>query len=106
MNIHSDRRLTPRVECDYPVIVEGHDLEGNQYSENGKLANLSASGLFMKAYRNIENGTNLSVIVLLTTNLIEKDTPKIATTGIVVRTESQEDGSFGVAVKFKSYRFL
>lgn len=106
MNNTPDRRMKPRVECDYPVIVEGFDPNGKKYNENGRLANLSASGLFMTAKRYIENGAKLSVIVLLTSDLIEKDTPKIATNGIVVRTEPQPDGSCGVAVKFNSYRFL
>jgi hypothetical protein len=106
MNNTPDRRRKPRVVCDYPVIVEGHDLNGNKYNENGMLANLSASGLYMKANRIIENGSKLSVTVLLTSDLVEKDTPKIATSGVVVRIEPQSDGSCGVAVKFNSYRFL
>ena len=106
MNISPDRRIKPRVACDYPVIIEGYDGEGNKYNESARLANLSASGLFMKAGRNIENGSTLSVIVLLTSTLVDKDTPKIATNGIVVRTEPQIDGTCGVAIKFSNYRFI
>ena len=106
MNISSDRRIKPRVVCDYPVIIEGYDGDGNRYNENARLANLSASGLFMKANRNIENGATLSVTVLLTSASVDKDTPKIATNGIVVRTEPQSDGSCGIAIKFNNYRFL
>jgi hypothetical protein len=106
MNNTPDRRIKPRVICDYPIIIEGYDEEGNKYNENAKLANLSASGLYMKAKRKIENGSMLSVIVLLTSALIEKDTPKIATNGIVVRTEPEVDGTCGVAIKFNNYRFL
>jgi hypothetical protein len=106
MNISSDRRIKPRVVCEYPVIIEGYDGDGNKYNESARLSNLSASGLFMKAQRNIENGTTLSVIVLLTSALVEKDTPKIATKGIVVRTEPQSDGTCGIAFKFNNYRFL
>ena len=106
MNNTPDRRIKPRVICDYPVIIEGYDGDGNKYNENAKLANLSASGLYMKANRNIENGSILSVTILLTSALIEKDTPKIATNGIVVRTEPQIDGTCGIAVKFNHYRFL
>jgi hypothetical protein len=101
-----DRRIKPRVICDYPAIIKGYDGYGNKYKENAKLANLSASGLYMKANRTIENGSILSVTILLTSTLIEKDTPKIATNGIVVRIEPQVDGTCGVAVKFNHYRFL
>jgi hypothetical protein len=85
--------------------VEGYDMRGNKYKENAKLANLSASGLYMLTRRNIENGTRLSVIVLLSSTPGEEETPKLATHGIVVRTEPQSDGTCGVAIKFNHYRF-
>jgi hypothetical protein len=106
MNISADRRTKPRVACDYPVLIEGIDVQGNKYNENARLANLSATGLYMKAHRNIEFGSILSVTVLLTSALIDKDTPRIATNGTVVRTDPQMDGTCGIAVKFNSYRFL
>jgi hypothetical protein len=106
VNTTSDRRVKPRVICDYPVIIEGYDGEGNKYNENAKLANLSASGLFMMANRKVEYGSKISVIVLLTNALIDTDTPKLATKGIVVRTEPHMDGTCGIAIKFDHYRFL
>ena len=106
MNIAQDRRIKPRVVCDYPVIVEGEDGDGNKYHENAKLINLSASGLYMSANRNIEIGSKLGLIILLNSELLDKDTPKLATTGIVVRSESQIDGAFGIAFKINNYRFL
>lgn len=106
MNTSPDRRIKPRVTCDYPVIIEGFDGNGNKFNENAKLANLSASGLYMKANRMIDNGSKISVTVLLTYSFIDKDTPKLATSGFVVRTEPQIDGTCGVAIKFNHYRFL
>lgn len=106
MDHYPERRVKPRVECDYPVTIEGSDLEGNKYKDKGILANLSASGLFLKAKRNIEYGSKLSVTVILTSDLIDKESPRILTNGIVVRSELQVDGTCGVAVKFNSYRFL
>jgi len=55
---------------------------------------------------NIENGSKLSVTILLTSTPLDIDTPKIATNGIVVRTEPQIDGTCRIAVKFKNYKFL
>jgi hypothetical protein len=106
MNNSQERRIKPRVICDYPVIIEGYDVTGKKFNENARLANLSASGLYMKANRNIDSGSVLSVTVLLTSALVDKDTPKIATNGIVVRIEPQTDGGCGVALKFNHYRFL
>jgi len=105
MSFYPERRIKPRIICDYPAIVVGCDREGIKYRERAKLANLSASGLFMKANRIIDNGSALSVIILLTSERIHKNTPKIGTNGVVVRTEPKNDGTCGVAVKFNSYRF-
>jgi hypothetical protein len=101
-----NRRIKPRVICDYPVIIEGRDRDGNKYNENAKLANLSASGLYMRANRYIEKDSTLDVTILLTNAIIDSDTPKIATNGIVVRAEPQIDGTYGIAIKFNNYRFL
>jgi hypothetical protein len=106
MNDIPERRGKPRVVCNYPVIIDGYDVAGNKYNEQANLENLSASGLYMKAYRRVKNGSKLSVTVLLTGETVGEDTPKIATKGIVVRTEPQIDGTCGIAVKFTNYRFL
>jgi hypothetical protein len=106
MDNSPDRRIKPRVICDYPAIVEGYDKDGNKYNENAKLANLSATGLYMMANRYIENGAPLSVTILLTGSLIDNDTPKVATNGIVVRSEPLIDGTCGIAIKFNKYKFL
>ena len=101
-----DRRVKPRISCDYPAIINGHDGVGSKYSEHGKLINLSASGLFMMVNRDIQNGSKLSVTVNLSTSMTDKNAPKLATNGIVVRTEPLADGKCGVAIKFFHYRFL
>ncbi len=105
MYITAERRIKPRVICDYPAIVEGHDEYGNKFNDSAKLTNLSASGLFMKANRRITIGSQLSVTILLTSAQIDINTPKIATNGIVVRSEPQIDGTCGIALKFNGYRF-
>lgn len=101
-----DRRIKPRIDCDYQAIVEGIDCSGMKYCERGKLVNLSACGLFLLVNRQVEHGSKLSVTVHLSKPPIEADAPRLATNGIVVRTEPWIDGMCGVAVKFQNYRFL
>ena len=101
-----DRRVKPRIDCDYQAFVEGLDCGGIRYRDQAKLVNLSAGGLFMYLTREIEYGSKLSVTVHLSKCLTDADAPKLATNGVVVRTEPQIDGSCGVAVKFQNYRFL
>jgi len=106
MYITPDRRIKPRIDCDYPAIVEGYDGDGTKYNDQAKLANLSASGLFMLANLCVENGSKLSVTVLLSNSSNDKDAPKLSTNGIVVRTEPHTDGVCGIAIKFYHYRFI
>jgi hypothetical protein len=105
MYITAERRIKPRVTCDYPAIVDGHDEYGIKFTDTAKITNLSATGLFMKANRRIEIGSQLSVTIILTCEQVDNDTPKILTNGIVVRSEPQLDGTCGIALKFNSYRF-
>lgn len=106
MYITPDRRQKPRIDCDYPAIIEGSNGDGNKYSDQAKLANLSASGLFMLASRYITNGSKLSVTVLLSSSFDDSEAPRLATSGVVVRTETKTEGICGIAVKFTHYRFV
>ncbi len=106
MYITQDRRIKPRIDCEYPAIIEGNDAEDGKYSDHARLANLSASGLFMLANRHIENGAKLSVTVVLSNSTENCDAPRLATSGTVVRIEAKPNGTYGVAVKFSHYRFL
>ena len=105
MYITAERRIKPRVTCDYPAIIEGHDENGNKYNDYAQLANLSASGLYLKANKRIDIGSQLSVTIILTSSQIDNDTPRIGTNGIVVRADPQLDGTCGIALKFNGYRF-
>lgn len=106
MYITPDRRIKPRIECEYPAIVEGQDDNGTKYDEKARLANLSASGLFMLTNRYIESGSRLSVTVHLCNSFNDNESPKLATNGVVVRTEPKSNGMCGIAVLFSHYRFL
>jgi hypothetical protein len=101
-----ERRIKLRFDCDYQAIVKGINHQGNAYKENAKLVNLSAGGLYMWVNRDIGHNPTLSVTVLLSSTLIDTETSKLVTKGIVVRTKPQANGTYGVAVKFSHYRFI
>jgi hypothetical protein len=102
----TDRRAKPRIECDYPAIVEGMNGDGKKFHDHAQLVNLSASGLFMLVDRDLYNGSRLTVTIHLDTSTMNPETPKLATNGIVVRSGPHISGMCGVAVKFQNYRFL
>jgi hypothetical protein len=103
----SERRIKPRVSCDYPATMMGYDNQGRKIIENATLENLSGSGLYMWINKYIEYGAKLTVTVrLINASLTDEETPHLAIKGIVVRTEPQNNGTCGIAVKFNQYRFL
>ena len=60
----------------------------------------------MWANRYIEPNSQLIVTINLCKPVeIGEDTSHLLTKGIVVRTEPQSDGSFGIAITFNHYRF-
>jgi hypothetical protein len=101
-----DRRVKPRIKCDYLAVVEDPKGNGTKYQDQGKLVNLSASGLFMLVNREIEMGQTFFVTIHLVNSLNNTDAPRLATNGIVVRTEPRTADSCGIAIKFQNYRFL
>jgi hypothetical protein len=101
-----ERRKKPRISCQYPATIQGHDANGHKYVEIARLGNLSATGLYLWINRYIEPGEKLFVTVRLRSLLTEEDTPRLATNGIVLRIDPQVDGEYGVAIKFEHYRFL
>jgi hypothetical protein len=102
----TDRRVKPRIDCDYPAEVQGINGSGKKFQDQAKLVNLSASGLFLLVAREITNGSKVTVTIHLSDSTVNPETPKLATNGIVVRNEPQSTGMCGVAIKFQNYRFL
>ena len=101
-----ERRSKPRIKCAYPAIVRGCSLNGKKFEENAAVLNLSASGVYVLLNCFIQKDQELSVKIAFPTGSLEMGTSKLATTGIVVRTEALSEGVLGIAIKFQHYRFL
>jgi hypothetical protein len=103
-NVVTERRSKPRIKCAYPALVHGCSIDGKKFEENATAINLSASGVYILVFRYLQNGQDLSVKIAFPTGSLERGTSKLATTGVVVRTEFLE-GFMGVAIRFTQYRF-
>ncbi len=101
-----ERRLKPRFKCDYPAWLQGHDENGKLFEEIGKAINLSRSGVYILVNREIPEGMELTIRISLPTENPKLGTSKLAVRGMVVRGEFHSETIFGIAVKFKEYRFL
>ena len=102
-----ERRNKPRLYAACPAVVRGVDPVQGRVEEEGILENLSATGLYMLLRRHVPQGSSLFVLFRFAQAFEEhKPAPRIAVRGTVVRGEPQPDGTFGVAVKFRHYRFV
>lgn len=104
-SIVTDRRGKPRINCAYPAIVHGSSIDGKKFEENATAISLSASGVYILVNRYIQKGQELSVKIAFPTGSLKWGTAKLATSGVVVRSDFLED-TMGVAIKFVQYRFL
>ncbi len=102
-----ERRSKPRIQCTYPALVRGLDPDGHKFEEQATLHNLSAGGLYLRAKHDLRRGSKLFIVARLSNAPpAEAMAPAIAAQGIVVRDEPQSDGSHGLAIQFRHYRFL
>jgi hypothetical protein len=101
-----ERRLKPRIKCDCPARISGHDENGIKFEEDGRAVNLSRSGVYISLNREIPNGTELSIRLALPTGYLELGTSKLALEGTVTRGELRSETVFGIAVELKKFRFI
>jgi hypothetical protein len=101
----TERRSKPRINCDYPALIKGHEKDGRNYEEHGQVINLSASGVYVLLKRYIQNGSRVSVNIVMPTGNLEWGTSRISMSGIVVRGKTYPDCLFGVAIRILHYHF-
>ena len=101
-----ERRLKPRMKCNYPAKIQGREGNGKKFEETGRVVNMSRNGIFVLMNRAISDSYQVSVQIALPTGILEYGSSKLITTGTVVRTEPCPDGTFGVAIKFQNVRYL
>jgi len=102
-----ERRGKPRIREAFPVKVMGKDSSGQSIEAEIQLENLSASGLYLALQQKVANGAQLRLIVHFISPFNGKKlAARVSAQGIVVRVEPKPDGKQGLAVAFKSHRFL
>ena len=103
-----ERRSKPRIFCAYPAKVTGKDLAGKLIDENTTIDNISANGLHLLLKADIPVKSDLAVVFRFSkTAPLGKGTgPLVAIEGNVVRIQKQMDGTYSVAIKIQSHRFL
>lgn len=87
-------------------MIRASSVDGKKFEENATVLNLSATGVYMLLNRSIQKGQDVSLRIAFPTGSLELGSSKLATTGVVVRTEPLSEGQLGVAVRIQNYRFM
>ncbi len=107
LRVADERRGKPRIRALCPAVVRGFDPVQGKVEEEGVLENLSATGLYLLLAHQVPQGSPMFVLFRLAQVFGEqRQAPRIAVHGTVVRTEPQPNGMCGVALKFRHYRFV
>lgn len=102
-----DRRVKPRIECNYPAVVRGIDPNRKKHVQEAIACNMSLGGLYLQSEQPAEIGSHLLVVVKLSGEPARSaEALSVAAHGVVVRTEAGRDGTHGMGIKFEHYRFI
>jgi len=102
-----EKRSAPRIYQTLPAMVVGVDANGETFNTDSELDNFSSGGLYLWLGRHVEQGAKLFITFWPPVNRTD-DYPamEVEVHGIVLRTEPQHDGVYGVAVAIEHERAL
>ena len=101
VTMNEERRFLSRLFAPYSARLWGVDIAGQAWQEDVILENLSAAGLYLRLNRSVEKDAPVAVTVSLSNAPVLKAPPLLLTArGVVRRTDTQPDGSCGVAMEF------
>jgi hypothetical protein len=101
-----ERRGGLRIDGPYPALVRGAGTNGERFSEDTFVENLSARGLYLKLEREVAEGTRLFLVVQLATGPGDLPPPRVAIRGSVARVDPRPEGGCGLALVISGHRFL
>jgi hypothetical protein len=101
----AEQRTKPRVNCDYSATIHSLDAQGQKFTQNARVINLSSSGVLLVAKRSFRKNAEIHLKIALADFPRTAETPMLATLGNVVRNELQPDGSIGIAIQFQANLF-
>ena len=102
-----ERRIKPRIFEQFRATVHGVNADGEAFTVETVLENISATGLYLRLTQAVEVGTELLVVSQLSNPSNGKTSgPLLAMSGTVVRVCEATSDACGVAVEFTHTRFL
>lgn len=103
----AERRIKSRLQGPFPALVRGLNANGETFETETMLDDLSAGGLHLRLRQPVSLGVVIFLVARLTHGgMPEVCVPRVALRSLVLRSEQQVDGSFGVAAAILHHRFL
>ena len=99
-----ERRVKPRSSDALPARVWGVDVNGQPFSFDCHLDNMSASGVYLRMPRHMKFSSAISLVVRLLSGPFGGMSAAIK--GTVIRAESWADGHSGVGIRIVEHRFI
>lgn len=99
-----ERRAKPRVSEPFPTTVSGVDKAGESFEFDCVLENISSTGLYLKMPRQLEQGSEVRLIVNFYADPLEAAGAAIR--GVAVRSEPEADERWGLAVAIRECAFI
>ena len=101
-----ERRSRTRLQERFPVTVRTVNRKRESFKTDTMIENLSSRGLYLKLPYDVEQGSRLFALLLLSPLASGGSSSRVALRGVVTRSDPQPDGTYGVAVAIKRHRFV
>ena len=99
-----ERRAKIRISEPFPTTVSGIDSSGEPFELDCVLENISSTGLYLKIPRQLEQGSEVTMLVKLSS--APSSGAGAAIRGVALRSDPQADESWGLAVAISGYSFI
>lgn len=99
-----ERRQKARIKEPFPARIWGVDSGDLPFNVDGVVDNISSTGVYLKSPRQVDAGSEVRLIVHLLNGPTSGVTASIQ--GQILRSESQPDGKYGLAIAISKHRFL
>ena len=105
--VRPERRGKPRLYCWCPATIRWGEGGGAPSEISAVVNDISASGLYLRLGRGVEQGATLLVTMRFTNSAAaEARGPLVTIHGRVLRVEAQPDGEFGLALSILQHEFV
>jgi len=99
-----ERRAKIRISQPFPTTVSGIDSRGEPFELDCVLENMSSTGLYLKIPRELEQGSEVTMVVKLSS--VPSSGAGASIRGVTLRSERQDDDSWGLAVAINECAFI